>query len=165
MNWKTELNLYVSCEGNSLVLIHLTRLLLERRIKLTVMPSQAAFLALLWLVISSLPTYLPPAMWEIWVQSLGWKDSLEKGTATSFSILAWRIPQTVQSTGSQRIGHDWATFTLTYFSPVSHPQSHPHSFLFRLTRLRLWLANQSWSQVCEVKYSHLQQNAADYLLL
>ena len=34
----------------------------------------------------------PPAMWETWVQSLGWEDSLEKGMATHSSILAWRIP-------------------------------------------------------------------------
>ena len=34
----------------------------------------------------------PPAMWEIWVRSLGWEDSLEKGKATHSSILAWRIP-------------------------------------------------------------------------
>ena len=34
----------------------------------------------------------PPAMWETWVQSLGWKDPLEKGKATHSSILAWRIP-------------------------------------------------------------------------
>ena len=33
----------------------------------------------------------PPAMWEAWVQSLGWEDSLEKGKATHFNILAWRI--------------------------------------------------------------------------
>ena len=33
----------------------------------------------------------PPAMQEIWVLSLGWEDSLEKGTATHSSILAWRI--------------------------------------------------------------------------
>ena len=37
-----------------------------------------------------------PAMWETWVQSLGWEDSLEKGTTTRSSILAWRIPWTVQ---------------------------------------------------------------------
>ena len=37
----------------------------------------------------------PPAMRETWVQSLGWENSLEKGTATHFSILAWRIPWTV----------------------------------------------------------------------
>ena len=37
----------------------------------------------------------PPAMWETWVRSLGWADSLEKGKATHSSILAWRIPWTV----------------------------------------------------------------------
>ena len=31
-------------------------------------------------------------MQETCVQSLGWKDSLEKEMATHFSILAWRIP-------------------------------------------------------------------------
>ena len=36
----------------------------------------------------------PPAMQETWVQSLGWKDPLEKGKATHSSILAWRIPWT-----------------------------------------------------------------------
>ena len=36
-----------------------------------------------------------PAMQEIWVWSLGWEDPLEKGKATHFSILAWRIPWTV----------------------------------------------------------------------
>ena len=33
-----------------------------------------------------------PAMWETWVQSLGWEDPLEKEKATYSSILAWRIP-------------------------------------------------------------------------
>jgi len=37
----------------------------------------------------------PPAMWETWVQSLGWEDPLEKGMATHSSILAWGIPWTV----------------------------------------------------------------------
>ena len=35
---------------------------------------------------------LSTAMRETWVQSLGWEDPLEKGTATHSSILAWRIP-------------------------------------------------------------------------
>ena len=35
-----------------------------------------------------------PAMWETWVQSLGWEDPLEKGMATQSSILAWIIPWT-----------------------------------------------------------------------
>ena len=33
-----------------------------------------------------------PAMWETWVQSLGWEDPPEEGMATHSSILAWRIP-------------------------------------------------------------------------
>ena len=36
-----------------------------------------------------------PAMREIWVQSLSWENTLEKGKATYSSILAWRIPWTV----------------------------------------------------------------------
>ena len=35
------------------------------------------------------------AIQEIWVQSLGWEDPLQKATAIHFSILAWRIPWTV----------------------------------------------------------------------
>ena len=52
----------------------------------------------------------PPAMRRNWVSSLGWEDPLEKGRATHSSILAWRIPWTVWSTGSQRVGHDWMTY-------------------------------------------------------
>ena len=33
-----------------------------------------------------------PAMWETWVQSLGWEDSLEEGMATHSTIFARRIP-------------------------------------------------------------------------
>ena len=47
-----------------------------------------------------------PATPETWVQSLGWEDPLEKGAATHSSILAWRIPRTVESVGSGRLGHD-----------------------------------------------------------
>ena len=36
-----------------------------------------------------------PAMLETWVQFLGWEDTLEKGTVTHSSILAWRIPWTI----------------------------------------------------------------------
>jgi len=52
-----------------------------------------------------------PAMQEMWVRPLGQEDPLEKGMATHSSILAWRIPSTeepggLQSTRSQRVGHD-----------------------------------------------------------
>ena len=57
----------------------------------------------------------PAAMWDTWVWSLDWEDSLEKGKRTHSSILAWRIPWTVYSMGSQRVRHDWTTFTFTFF--------------------------------------------------
>ena len=52
-----------------------------------------------------------PTMQETQLQSLGWEDPLEKEMATHSSILAWRIPRIeepggLQSTGSQRVGHD-----------------------------------------------------------
>ena len=46
-----------------------------------------------------------PAVWETWVQFMGWAD-LEKGKAAHSSILAWRIPWTVQSMQLQRVRHD-----------------------------------------------------------
>ena len=56
------------------------------------------------------------AVQEIWVQSLAWEDPLEKGMATHFSILAWKIPWAeepgrLQSMGLQRIRHNWVTNT------------------------------------------------------
>ena len=33
-----------------------------------------------------------PAMWETWLRSLGWEDTLEEGMGTHSNILAWRIP-------------------------------------------------------------------------
>ena len=50
-------------------------------------------------------------MQEMWVQSLGGEDPLEKELATHSGILAWEIPWTqepgrLQSTGSQRVGYN-----------------------------------------------------------
>ena len=76
------------------------------------------------------------AYWEIFPggsdgkeSSLGWEDPLEKGVETHPSILAWRFPWTeepggLQSIGSQRVWHNWATnfptFPLVfYYSFVS----------------------------------------------
>ena len=62
-----------------------------------------------------------PAMQETQVtrvQSLGWEGPLEEEMATHFSILAWKmqwteepggVPWPLQSMGSQRVKHDWAT--------------------------------------------------------
>ena len=55
-----------------------------------------------------------PAKQKTWVQSLGWEGPLEKEMATHSSVLAWEIPWTeepggLQSTASQRVGHNLAT--------------------------------------------------------
>ena len=53
-------------------------------------------------------------MQETGLQCLGWEDLLEKEMATCSSTLAWKIPWMeepgrLQSMGSKRVGHDWAS--------------------------------------------------------
>ena len=87
-----------------------------------------------WYVLASLVTQLvknPSAMEETPIQFLGLEDPLEKGTAAHSSILDWRIPWTeersrLQSMGSQRDEHDWATFT---FGTWSAPIGNSHQYL------------------------------------
>ena len=60
-----------------------------------------------------------PAMWEGQVRFLGREDPPEKGMATHFRILAWRIPWTeepggLQSIESQRVGHNFESHTHTH---------------------------------------------------
>ena len=64
-----------------------------------------------------------PAVQETLFWSLGQEDPLEKGMAIHSSILAWRIPWMeefggLQSTGSGRVGHDWATTLSLSLSPM-----------------------------------------------
>ena len=59
-----------------------------------------------------------PAKQETRVWSLGWEDPVEQEMAIHSSILAWKNPWTeepgrLQSMGSQRVRHDWATNTHT----------------------------------------------------
>ena len=48
-------------------------------------------------------------MQEMWVQSLGWEDSLEEEMATHSNILAWEIPKTEEpgSLQSMRLQKKW----------------------------------------------------------
>ena len=55
-----------------------------------------------------------PAVWETWVWSLGWEDSLQEGMATNSHIPAWIISWTEEPGGLQPIelqilGHAWVT--------------------------------------------------------
>ena len=67
-------------------------------------------------VVKNLPEIQKTQFW-----SLGLEDSLEIEMATPYSILAWRIPWAeesggLQSMGTQRVGHDWATNTVSLFT-------------------------------------------------
>ena len=60
-----------------------------------------------------------PEVWETWIWSLGREDPLEKEMATHSSILVWKIPWMeepgeLQSMGSPRVRHDWATSLSLY---------------------------------------------------
>ena len=62
------------------------------------------------------------AMQDTWVQSLGQEDPLEKEMAAHSSTLAWKIPymeepNRLQSTGWQRVRHDWEMSLSLHFSP------------------------------------------------
>ena len=94
-----------------------------------------------------------PAMQETWVGSLDWEDPLEKEKATHSNILAWRIPWTVRSMGSQRIRHDWATFTSLHLELLctqgkihikkclclTRVSKQTHSLQSKLSRPRYWI--------------------------
>ena len=61
-----------------------------------------------------------------WFDPLGQEDPLEEVRATHSAILAWRIPQTeepggLQSTGLQRVGHDWSDLA-GYSMPTGNGQ-------------------------------------------
>ena len=108
-----------------------------------------------------------PAVWETQVRSLGQEDPQEKEMATHSSTLAWEIPWTeepggLQSIGSQRFRHNWATSqqqkqtksSLTGtaargFSLASSPSSHvpllfpsvplsPNSADSRIKKIEIW---------------------------
>ena len=60
------------------------------------------------------------------VQSLGQADPLEKGMATTSSILAWRIPRTeepgrLQSIRLQRVRHSWSDLGAAAWDFYVHP--------------------------------------------
>ena len=48
------------------------------------------------------------ALQEMQIWFLGQEDPMVKEMVTHFSILAWKIPWTEESRGSQRVRHDWA---------------------------------------------------------
>ena len=100
----------------------------------------------------------PPAVRETWMWSPSWEDPLEKGMATHSSILAWRIPWTeepgrLQSTGLQRVGHDWVTFTYL-FTSRSWGLGFQHTFsgdaADSLTDVFVWIPCQTYPETSSI---------------
>ena len=92
-------------------------------------------------------------MQETWVLSLGWEDPLEKEMATHSSILAWRNPCIekpcrLQSRGSQRVGHDWATsFSLEHSSALPFFRIGMKTDLFQSCG-HCWVSRICWYVEC-----------------
>ena len=91
------------------------------------------------------------------ILSLGREDPLEEGMSTHSSILAWVIPWTeesggLQSTGSQKIGHEWSDLACR----------QRLWYLFRLSRVgavSFFIDEVKWSESCSVVSDSLQPHA------
>ena len=74
---------------------------------------------------------------QMWIQSLGQEDTLEEEMAAHSSIPTGRIPWAeepggLQSMGSQRLRHDWATMHAHKHSFSNKPTNQPLHVLFLL---------------------------------
>ena len=103
------------------------------------------------------------AMQETWVRSLGREDHLEKEMATHSSILAWRIswmeePGGLQSTGSQRVGHDWVTSHIHILDLMMTPSKRTYSNLLQLLGMLLPVPLTLWQATVG---PHLHQRLQD----
>ena len=101
-------------------------------------------------------------MRETWVQSLGREDPPEKEMATHSSTLAWRIPWTeqpgrLQSMGSLRVGHNWATslsLSYTYYDTLQ--STGPCSLVGKIWRNKEYITRASCRKL-QSKGDHLTQ--------
>ena len=95
----------------------------------------------------------------IQVQSLCWEDPLEKEMATHSSTLAWKIPWTeepgrLQSTGSQRVGHDWVTSLETIQTQVDKLLNKTQRLLYSEWKLAYFLTYRYCWGECYISYRH-----------
>ena len=113
-----------------------------------------------------------PAVWETWVGSLSREDPLEKEMATPSSILAGKMPRTevpggLQSMGSQRIGHDWATNTRLHKALSRKRSSKIYFCLFffwpkeELSQWLWWflILNSAYQKLCTIIFKSFLQLA------
>ena len=86
----------------------------------------------------------PPAVWETWVRSQGWEDPPREGKGYPLQYSAVENPMDRGAMGSQRVRHDWATFTFMLWEVTSQSgQKH-------ISGSHLWSASNI-SQPCELE--------------
>ena len=89
-------------------------------------------------------------MKEMWVQSLDWKDPLQKGIATHSNILVWRIPWTEEPGRLQFMGRKESDTTEGLTPPTGtiapQPGIEPHPLHWK-ANLNHWTARE----VCSTK--------------
>ena len=101
-----------------------------------------------------------PAVQEFRVRSLGWEDPVEKEMATHSSILAWKIswteePGGLQSMGSQRVRHDWATNTYLLTMRIPYREILPS----QQSEGRLLWGSVHWTELWRMSRHQLGQVA------
>ena len=89
-----------------------------------------------------------PAMQETWIRALGWEDRLGEGMATTPEFFPGESPWTeepggLQSTGSQRVGHDWNLAHTHGSSGFNFLRKPPNCFLYWLYQFYI-SSNSAW---------------------
>ena len=85
------------------------------------------------------------------IQSLGWEDPLEKGMATHFSVLAWRILKTeklgrVWPIGLRRVRHNWSDLAYTLKYPWSKQRFKMNFLSFYLNKQEQTKPTLKWKK-------------------
>ena len=98
-----------------------------------------------------------PAMWETWVQSLGWEDPLEKGKATHSNILAWRIPWTIYSSWGRKESDttEWLSLSQLTYNIVLVSGLQQSDSVFHVCMC--WASLLSRVQLCETPWTETFQ--------
>ena len=115
-----------------------------------------------------------PAMWETWIWSLDWEDSLEKVKATP--PVFWPGEFHGQSMGLQRVRHDWATFTSLWIEvnmqgdytafTYSFPYLEPVCCSMSGSNCCFWICIQISQEAGQVVwYSHLLKNFPQFVVI
>ena len=80
---------------------------------------------------------------ETWVWSLGWEDPLEKGKATHFSTLAWRIPWTTV----HGVAKSWTRLSDFHFHYITLYMLNTYYSDFSYSHCCSWIIYDQWAYV------------------